>query len=570
MRNLLSFIILVFTSIQLLTAQNTTVEGYIFEDGNRGYLNQVVVNVYTADDDQFVTTARSNKDGLFTLTLPQNKSYKLISNKDIFEETTTMFKTSSEPKTFLKIPMKREEGYIFEVTLAPRRENEDIVVDAITGALIEVYNNTKKEEVLVLENHATPDFKIQFKKGNHYTVMVRKEGYLVKRMEAFVNVDGCILCFEGVGEVKPGVTDNLTESMSMGTLLANVEMDPLYEGKIIELKNIYYDFGKATLTKEAKEELKKLANIMKDNPQINVELGSHTDVRGSGPDNRILSEKRAQSAVGYLTQELRVDADRIIAKGYGESNIKNKCKPGVTCTDEEHGENRRTEIKILKMEDDGTPMQSLASMIFEEEFERMVLEGGVEQVNYKETKDVESEPIQESAVEQVIEETEIKKEEVNKEIEKVEEVEEVIEEIPVVKEKVNTTFEAPKVAAKKSSMKPAKKKEMYQPEKEMKSSKQPYSPYRTSPSKESTEADAFSGYRIVVYFSNLPISGDNEIYDVFDDIITYETAEKNFLYMTGEFRKKEEAEMYNIEHVKDNYPNAYVVAFLKGKKINIE
>ena len=73
-----------------------------------------------------------------------------------------------------------------------------------------MYNNTTKEQVIKLENHPDPEFKLPMQKGNHYTILVRKKGYLAKQMEAYVNVRGCILCFEGISDVRPGVTENLT------------------------------------------------------------------------------------------------------------------------------------------------------------------------------------------------------------------------------------------------------------------------------------------------------------------------------------------------------------------------
>ena len=90
--------------------------------------------------------------------------------------------------------MLRQPGYIFDVTLAEKAD-EDTPADAVQNARIEVYNNTKGEETLVLENHPDPTFKTHFEEGNHYTILIRKKGFFNKRLEAFVNVEGCILCF---------------------------------------------------------------------------------------------------------------------------------------------------------------------------------------------------------------------------------------------------------------------------------------------------------------------------------------------------------------------------------------
>ena len=70
-----------------------------------------------------------------------------------------------------------------------------------------------------------------------------KKGFFTKRMEAYVNVEDCILCFDGVGDVRPGVSDVMTRNNTMGTLLANVELDRVELDKSIKIENIYYDLA---------------------------------------------------------------------------------------------------------------------------------------------------------------------------------------------------------------------------------------------------------------------------------------------------------------------------------------
>ena len=118
--------------------------------------------------------------------------------------------------------------------------------------------------------------------------------------------------------------------------------------KPIRLEKIYYDYNKFNIRPDAAVELDKLVKIMNDNPQIRIELSSHTDARGSDNYNMKLSQKRAQSAVDYIVSK-GVNRDRIYAKGYGESAPLNKCVNGVKCTEEEFQWNRRTEFKVVKI-----------------------------------------------------------------------------------------------------------------------------------------------------------------------------------------------------------------------------
>jgi outer membrane protein OmpA-like peptidoglycan-associated protein len=85
---------------------------------------------------------------------------------------------------------------------------------------------------------------------------------------------------------------------------------------------------------------------MRENPDIEVELSSHTDSRASDAYNQKLSEERARSAVEYIISR-GVKRSRILARGYGESRLINGCTNGVKCSDWEHAQNRRTEFKII-------------------------------------------------------------------------------------------------------------------------------------------------------------------------------------------------------------------------------
>ena len=115
-------------------------------------------------------------------------------------------------------------------------------------------------------------------------------------------------------------------------------------GKKWKLNNIHYDFNKFEIRPDARPILDSLVEILKTYP-ITAELGSHTDSRGSFGYNQKLSQHRADAAVAYLVEH-GIDKSRISAKGYGETQLLNKCADGVRCTPAEHQANRRTEVKV--------------------------------------------------------------------------------------------------------------------------------------------------------------------------------------------------------------------------------
>ncbi|MFN8416713.1 MAG: OmpA family protein [Cytophagaceae bacterium] len=121
---------------------------------------------------------------------------------------------------------------------------------------------------------------------------------------------------------------------------------------IVIVKNILYDYDKWDIRPDAAIELDKIVELMAKNPILQIELGSHTDERGSAQYNRVLADKRAKAAVDYIVSK-GIDRSRLTAKGYGEDSpaIKN------AQTEEQHQINRRTTFKVLNHFDDTTEIK---------------------------------------------------------------------------------------------------------------------------------------------------------------------------------------------------------------------
>jgi outer membrane protein OmpA-like peptidoglycan-associated protein len=128
-----------------------------------------------------------------------------------------------------------------------------------------------------------------------------------------------------------------------------LELERIVVNKPIVLENIYYDLDKYDIRPDAAAGLDKLVTIMNDNPGITIELSSHTDSRADDRYNDILSQRRAESAVNYIIAH-GISSGRITAKGYGERQLVNDCANGVPCTEEQHQQNRRTEFKVVSLQ----------------------------------------------------------------------------------------------------------------------------------------------------------------------------------------------------------------------------
>ncbi len=126
----------------------------------------------------------------------------------------------------------------------------------------------------------------------------------------------------------------------------NKEKVQVREGARFALPAVYYGFNSYYLKLNSRNSLDKLVTLLKDNPELRVEIQSHTDSRGPANYNNMLSQKRADGVADYL-QKSGIKADRLVPNGKGETELTNRCKDGVNCDEDEHAVNRRTEFVIL-------------------------------------------------------------------------------------------------------------------------------------------------------------------------------------------------------------------------------
>ncbi|SNR29432.1 WD40-like Beta Propeller Repeat [Maribacter sedimenticola] len=115
---------------------------------------------------------------------------------------------------------------------------------------------------------------------------------------------------------------------------------------IIKTEEIHFDYSLWYLRRESRERLKTVIDVMKNNPGMIIEIGTHTDIRGNGKYNKELSQKRADSAKEFLVKN-GIESGRIVSKGYGESKPIVKCATEQDCSEEDHEWNRRCEFVVI-------------------------------------------------------------------------------------------------------------------------------------------------------------------------------------------------------------------------------
>ena len=195
----------------------------------------------------------------------------------------------------------------------------DAKTHQLLEAAIELIDNTLNQVIATFKsNSTTGKYLVSLPSGKNYGIAVKKDGYLF-HSENF----------------------DLKASEEFQEVEKNIEMKQIEVGQSIVLRNIFFDFDKSTIRSESANELDRLIKLLTENPTLKIELGSHTDSKGSDVYNQKLSQSRSQSVVTYLIEK-GIATDRLVAKGYGET-------APVATNDTETGrqENRRTEFKIL-------------------------------------------------------------------------------------------------------------------------------------------------------------------------------------------------------------------------------
>jgi outer membrane protein OmpA-like peptidoglycan-associated protein len=173
-------------------------------------------------------------------------------------------------------------------------------------------------------------------KGQEFLGEVTSEGYYPRDFR---------ILFDDIAD-----KDKIRIGLDKIPVVENNQKLPMKAGETIVLRQIYYDYNSAEIKTDAVQTLDQLANHMLRYPGMVIELSAHTDARGKESYNQSLSLKRANNAKLYLTDK-GIPGDRIVAVGYGESRLLNKCKDGVKCSEEAHALNRRTEVKVISHEE---------------------------------------------------------------------------------------------------------------------------------------------------------------------------------------------------------------------------
>ena len=186
------------------------------------------------------------------------------------------------------------------VSVSYKAKVQDEENNKMIGAEYQLFQKTDStdEKFLIKSGTTNEEGEIDFElePNQDYSVVVKKEDYYTLEKEI----------------QSPNTTSNTV-------IEGEVKMKRITK-EAVQIENIYYEFDKSDLTKEAKESIKNtILEILEVNPQLIVEIGSHTDGNGTEAYNKNLSQARAESVVKYLISE-GIPKENLVAKGYGEKS----------------------------------------------------------------------------------------------------------------------------------------------------------------------------------------------------------------------------------------------------------
>jgi len=295
----------------------------------------------------------TNEDGKLNYQPKAGSHYQVRIKKEGFTSFETMLNSNDLPtnRDFC-FPLEKSKCNEFNLTVLDKT-----TMSLMPNATVTVVNNTLNTEK---KRQLNEDGSLELCIDNkyQYTFKADQSGYVgsektILQLTSQESSKDLVLYMSRPSETNPTTNDchscptekiNELHEYFLGATTDKFEVD-----QVITLEDIYYDYDESNIRNDASQSLDHVVELLNLYPSMEISLRAHTDARGEYFYNEVLSQSRAKEALKYITSR-GISSKRISYKGLGESVLKNKCGDGVFCTEEQHQENRRTEIKITKLD----------------------------------------------------------------------------------------------------------------------------------------------------------------------------------------------------------------------------
>ncbi|MFM7596733.1 MAG: carboxypeptidase regulatory-like domain-containing protein [Flavobacteriales bacterium] len=310
--------------------------GIVTDLNTNDTLKQATLNIKNQKGD-VVATLITDEKGSYNVNLEPDQTYTVEVQKENHKNEQFNLNTDfNTPKVKQNVALENR----------PNVTYTGIVTDTKTKEVLQDVKVTLKDlqsgkEILVVNSDINGGFSkafqdLKYGEAQRFEVKLEKKDYATK-----------IIDFNYSPTATGSVSINDLIDLSIGKVEVGVDLS-----KLMQLGDIYFDYGKFDIREDASVQLEKIVSIMNEYPAMVIELGSHTDCRGAKDANKKLSDNRAKASADYIRSRIS-NPTRISGIGYGEAKLKVNCpcegKVVSPCPEEEHAKNRRTEFIVKKV-----------------------------------------------------------------------------------------------------------------------------------------------------------------------------------------------------------------------------
>lgn len=299
-------------------------------------LREATLNIKNKSGDIVATLVTDAKGG-YNVNLEPDQTYTVEVQKENHKNEQFNLNTDfNTPKVKQNVALENRPNVTYIGIVTDTKTN-----NKLQGVKVTVKDLSSGKEILITNSDVNGSFTkafqdLKYGKEQRFEIKLEKKDYATKLID-----------FNYTPTQTGSVNIHELIDLSIGKVEVGVDLS-----KLMQLGDIYFDYGKFDIRQDAAVQLDKIVSIMNEYPSMIIELGSHTDCRGAKDANKKLSDNRAKSSADYIRSRITTPT-RISGVGYGEAKLKVDCpcegKVVSTCPEEEHAKNRRTEFIVKKV-----------------------------------------------------------------------------------------------------------------------------------------------------------------------------------------------------------------------------
>jgi len=299
-------------------------------------LREATLNIKNEKGDIVATLVTDAKGG-YNVNLEPDQTYTVEVQKENHKNEQFNLNTDfNTPKVKQNVALENRPNVTYNGIVTDTKTK-----NALEGVKVTIKDLSSGKEILITNSDVNGSFTKAFQDLKYgatqkFEIKLEKKDYATKLID-----------FSYTPTQTGSVSINDLIDLSIGKVEVGVDLS-----KLMQLGDIYFDYGKFEIREDAAVQLDKIVSIMNEYPSMIIELGSHTDCRGAKDANKKLSDNRAKASADYIRTRITTPT-RISGIGYGEAKLKVNCpcegKVVSPCPEEEHAKNRRTEFIVKKV-----------------------------------------------------------------------------------------------------------------------------------------------------------------------------------------------------------------------------